>query len=701
MRTGLGCIVCVLALAGVGRADTLELADGTVLRDCYVRDEGTQYVVWKSLADVGRPPTPYPFSAVKSVKIERGPDWDRRPALPDLSVTFIEITPKLAGLHGRVQYDELGRPWIGGDSKLLVDVGDRKYTDPEGAVKNLKLTWQPGEELTFTAHVKNLGFAPAQPFRYAWFIQPEGATAAPTPLETGECKQALGEMEEATFTLKWKWAPGRNLVTFRITSEQPEIAVINNAATDALWAWPFTFVVSRGRVAAWHENRSAYGTFSFEDFYRWHVDLMNQLFAASVFPAAPQGITARVRLDRIVYADRVQDNEPVIDGRRQTLVAADGIRYDQGGWIWNDSEEELKTGKWTQVDHQWRNQTEWSLPHELGHQLGLVDHYAIDYAGHEWHTWPDNDEKVTHFQRFPDQMMHSHGQQVYGEADAGYLNFTADKPRGHFGDYYFALPRKVTLRITDINGRGVVGATVQCFQRGMEVKGSQPAGEQDGVRWFDVVEDGNFDRPVSQAPVIVGQTGPDGRMVLPNRPVAEVKTLNGFHRQPNPFGNLNVVGGRGLMLVQVTHGSRAGYYWIEAHDLMVAWFRGQREAVEIVLAGPWGSEDSPPAPRAVQATRVDEHHAKITWTPPVTKERQYLERIIGYRVYARVSNDGLNDRPWFVVATLGPEAREFVADLRARPEDVYWFQPQTRRFGVTALGPCSVESELSEVILKE
>ncbi len=695
-------VLTALLLTALAAADTLTLNDGTVLKDCYVRDEGVRLTVWKSLKDVAGQPEIFLRSVVKDYKVERGPDWDKHPELPDLSVTFVEITPKLAGLHGRVQYDDLGRPWIAGESKLLVDMGDRKFTDPEGAAKNLKLAYQPGEELTLVAHVKNLGFADAKPFQFAWFITPEDSRAKPAALETGKYDKPLKEMEEATFTLKWKWQPGRQVLRFKITTEQPEITVINNEAVDALWAWPYTYVVSKGRVNAWHTYRSAYGTFSFEDFYRWHIDIMNLLFENSVFPATPKGCLARVRLDRIIYADRVEDNDPVIDGKRQSLFSADGIRYDQGGWSWNDSKEELDTGKFIQIDADWRNHTEWSLPHELGHQLGLVDWYNVDYEGVGHHTWPDSNAKVSHFQRYPMQMMHSHGPQVYGEADAAYFNYTLDKPRGHFGDYYFALPEHIELAVVDINGQPLPGAQVDVFQRGTEVdpKGQPTEDPATGAKFFPVIEDGNFDKPVSKDPVISGQTNADGRLVLPNRPVAEVKTLNGFHRRPNPFGNLNVVGNRCLLLIRVVKDNRTNYYWLEGGDGMIAWFRGHKERYTVTLRTPLGSSDSPPPPAEIEATKVDDQHVKVTWTPPKTvRERNYLHEVIGYRVYRRFANDGLNDRPWLPVATLGPKTLEFVVDLRELPADTYWYQPQTLRFGVTSLATGAIESELKELIV--
>ena len=677
-------LVFQLILAGLAFADTLELKDGTIIKDCYVRDEGVDLVVWKKLADVGTPNyVVYPRSKVKQFHIQRDEAWDKHPNLPDLSVTFIEINPKLAGLHGRVDYDKWGRPILKGGS--ILDLGEETAMRPEDAVKNLKLKYSPGEEITLTAHVKNLGFATAKPFGYSWLIDGK-------ELKSGVYGKPLKEMEEVTFPLKWKWQDGFHKVTFSIKTDQPQIATINDSATDPLWAFAFTFTVAKGRVEAWHQNRTAYGTFSFEDYYRWHLDIMNKLFEASKFPSSPEGIKARVRLDRIVYAD---DVEKAI----ANLVAPDGIRYDQGGWNWIDDQDRNK--KWESPSKEWRNATEWSLPHELGHQLGLTDWYVLDYGGDENHVWPDTGEKVAHFQNHPVQMMHWHGPHLYGEVDAGYLNMTWDKPRGHFGDFYFAIPENNYLRIVDINGLGVAGAKVEIFQRGCVVdKGAEP-GEDHGVKYYPVVEDGNFDLPLSKDPVIVGETNEDGIIRLPNRPVKEVRTLNGFHRKPNPFGNINVVGQRGDMLVKVAKYGRPVYFWLEIYDFNVAWFRGQKDNFTIVLKTPYGSTSSPLPPRSVKAEQEGENRVRISWSAPeIVREQQYLDRPIGYRVYRRLGSDCLNDRPWFPVATLGPEAREFVVDMTQYPEDIYWFS-KTNRFAVSTIGELSVESELVETVLQQ
>jgi hypothetical protein len=662
--------------------DTLVLKSGEVIENCYVRDEGIRLIVWRSLAEVGKPGWEIPRRLVSSYKMERDAQWDEHPPLPDLSVTFIEMNPKLAGLHGLVQYDPWGRPKPAG--RPFADLGERSYENPEEMIKGLKLAYEPGEPITLTAHVKNVGFARALPFEYRWYI--DG-----TEVGRGRYDKSLAEMEEVTFSHRWFWEPGRHTARFEIKTSQKEIATLNNTLNDPLWGFSLVFIVHRGRVSAWHENRTAYGTFSFEDFYRWHIDIMNLLFEHSIYPSAPQGIQARVRLDRIVYTDNVEQSA-------RERISPDGVAYDQGSWIWLDDQD--RTQKWTPPTKEWRNQTEWSLPHELGHQLGLTDLYGLDYGGSDDHIDPLTGEKITHFMTRPFTMMHWHGPHLWSEVDAGYLNATLHKPRGYYGDFYFAIPRECFLQILDINGKPLPGARVEIFQRGVVVQTPKVPHTQEGVTFFNVVEDGRFDHPVSKDPVIVGTTKEDGTLRLPNRPAQYVRTNNGFERHPNPFGNINVVGQRGLMLVRVTSFHQSAYFWLEIFEFNVAWFRGMRERFTMVLKTPFPSPDSPPPPAHVRVERVDEHHLRILWDEPLSlRDQHYHDRVAGYRLYRRIGNDGLNDRPWFPVATVGPHVREAVVDLREFPDDVYWFS-KTNRFGVATLGENGMQSGLTEVVFK-
>ena len=111
----------------------------------------------------------------------------------------------------------------------------------------------------------------------------------------------------------------------------------------------------------------------------------------------------------------------------------------------------------------------------------MVDLYQIDYAGDEAHVASDTGEPITHMMNRPYTMMHWHGPNLWSEIHAGYLNETWDKPRGYFGDYYFAIPEQVVLRALDMNGRPLAGATVEVFQRGVRMDPDGDVTESGGV----------------------------------------------------------------------------------------------------------------------------------------------------------------------------------------------------------------------------
>jgi hypothetical protein len=186
------CTAAVLILSAVVVADTLELKDGKIYKDCYARDEGIHFLVWEKMEDVGTPKMlVIPRSAVKEWKHERKETWDAKPSLPDLSVTFIEMNPKLQGLHGKVDYDKYGRPILRTPSRGNMP-DDEAAMKPEELAKGYKFNYKPGEEITLTAHVKNVGFVTAKPFSYVWLIDGR-------EVSRGKYTKQLKEMEETTF----------------------------------------------------------------------------------------------------------------------------------------------------------------------------------------------------------------------------------------------------------------------------------------------------------------------------------------------------------------------------------------------------------------------------------------------------------------------------------------------------------------------
>ncbi|GIX06345.1 MAG: hypothetical protein KatS3mg115_0748 [Candidatus Poribacteria bacterium] len=236
---------------------------------------------------------------------------------------------------------------------------------------------------------------------------------------------------------------------------------------------------------------------------------------------------------------------------------------------------------------------------------------------------------------------------------------------------------------------------MRIYQRGVQIDTERPPMEIDGATVYPVVEDGNFSHPVSPQPVVVGKTDAAGRFLLPNRPVQEVRTLNGYHRRPNPFGNMDVVGDRALLLVEVRKEERWAYFWLELTDFVVAWHRGQRDRFVQTLRTTFPSLDSPPPPASVHAEPLPEAgRVRVAWDPPErTRETHPYDRIVGYRIFRRISNLGENERPWFPVATVGPQERTIVLDLRQRPEDLYYYD-QDERIGVATIGELGTLSGL-------
>jgi hypothetical protein len=301
-----GAAVLAASLCSQAVADTVTLKDGTVLKNCFVRDEDMRYIVWEKVSDIGAPNFRIiprsTVSTIEGVKFERGGEFDVHPKMQDLTISHIEINPKLESLHGHVDYDTWGRPVPKGPG--LPDLGERAYLHPDEVINGIEFKHKPGEQITMTAFVRNVGFVTAKPFEYVWLIDGK-------EIGKGKCRQSLKELQEKTFTQKWKWKDGMHTVTFKIVTKEPEIATINNELTDPLWGWGFTFVINPGRIAWWHQRRNSSGAFSFEDYYRDQIALMNLILAESKYPSCPDGIKARVRIDRIIWTKDVTEAAPM------------------------------------------------------------------------------------------------------------------------------------------------------------------------------------------------------------------------------------------------------------------------------------------------------------------------------------------------------------------------------------------------------
>jgi len=644
--------------------DEITFTDGTKIEGCLVRDEGRVMRVWLSREDFPERSRIFPRDEVERFRIRRGSEWDEHEKIQDLSVTHIELSPPLAGLHGCYHYDETGAPALCARlncavegridaDKALEAIPALKHANrisPEKVVEGIKLSYEKGERLKLTAHVKNTGFAVSKPFEYRWELNG-------VEIKKGMCGKRLGEMEVIKLTQKIEWPGGDPKVRFRINPGTKEIAAFNDERNETLTGFAFDYTVTHRRVNYTHEHRNTLGSFSWEDYYQWHLDIMNRLFAESVYPSAPEGITARVRLNRIFYLDEVED-EAIDDA----VMCVDGLIRNQGAWHFRDNPAD-KEGNWWRPDGNFNGcVTEWSLPHELGHQLGLIDYYNFDYHGTEGFPVVGREAplRFSHFFRHPRTMMHWHGPHIFHELDAEYLNRTKHMPRGAFGDFTFQTPGKCSIQVLDVNSRPLADAEVKIFQRGAEVILKSRHDGPGTVSWWDVKEENRFEpRFYPRHPVITGKTDSLGMMELPNRPVRAVRTLNGYERVPNPFGNINVVGQRGLMLALVMKNGRTNPFFIELTDFNLACTRGHKDSFVMTLKGDYPSEDSPPSPAAVRLDHTDKGKWRMHWNKPHTGKDTTNSVVHRFRIYRRTANEGLNFDPWDPVATVDAGCSSF------------------------------------------
>jgi hypothetical protein len=145
----------------------------------------------------------------------------------------------------------------------------------------------------------------------------------------------------------------------------------------------------------------------------------------------------------------------------------------------------------------------------------------------------------------------------YDSHTAGFLNLNLHFRRGFYGDFLFDTPRRTFLRLLDVNGAPLADADVNFYQK-------DPATET-----------------IPSFPTFNGRTDAGGLVALPNRPLHGTTTATGHTLRPNPFGQINVVGPNGTMLIEIAKLGQLDYRWLELIQLNEAFWKGDRQRATI------------------------------------------------------------------------------------------------------------------------
>ena len=532
-----------------------------------------------------------------------------KPDLPDLNVCTISRLPRYPGYVLKYQ------PVEGSQGEWMPFVADPEtgeaITD-EAKIKAIKRWPDEGEEVTFRALVANHGTQPTGPFKYTWYIdglpveQGTHDSLDGPALFTDEWEETdiaglpfkLAKRVEGTtcfLEMKWAWRNGRHYVRLDLDGDDAitEICEVNNDLMDATNACSFVMVTDAYTYNTLAEVENHWKSYNFDDILKYHRAQMHRKFKASVSEFAPFGILEEIRID-VLYVQA--------EGEERDRIATVKLK---GGW---DSHWDF-TGyaKRDDPEHKYWFATsqDWGLPHELGHQLGLIDYYCLDTEGGDGGnlvTDANGDPiLLSHFTGMIG-MMRGHGDVRYSEVSAAALNSQIGRRRGYFGDYLWALPAQNTLRLLDFDGKPVPGAKLRIFQH----KG----------------------RFVDPTVIYEGATDENGEYALKNRDCFRFKTDRGYEIKPNPWGQINVVGTNGVFFIEVTARNCTDYAWIEITRMNVEYLRGntERATYDIPTIIPGANATSAPDVKTVQDA---DGQMKLVWQPIGTGET--------YAVYQRVN----------------------------------------------------------------
>ena len=543
-----------------------------------------------------------------------------KPAGIDLDVTYISRAP---GYH---RYEV----WYTVDMKPYLRPGsedDRRWP-------------AAGEVVTFTADFANKGTLPSGSFAFKWLIDGgevrAGAHLSLAPGETG------------TATLEWIWPhildgdrlAGSHTVRFVLDPADtiPETYEGNNALEDRTDALNLVLAVTPGLYAALETPVDPKWPFSAEDWLQKQIAAMNEAFARSVYPSAPDGITERIRLGKIV----VTSTEPPADWE------ADGGFYMSGDDRFGNPYYHPATD------------VSGALLHELAHQLGVIDLYNI---GAEMLS-----NQLVDRNGLPVQietglsyrgLMLDPGidPPIFEEHSALGLNANKGFRRGYYGEYMFDLPETVRLRVLDAAGAPAAGVEVKLYQAGP------------GRDLYPTITDG--------VPEITGVTDGQGLLTLPNRPAGGPVTTRTRHTlADNPFGVVDIIGERDEFIVELSQGAHQEYAWLEITRLNLAAWRGEAAETTIEIRSHAPGAGAPPPPADLFG-KLEFGQVAMSWpTSPAPG-------VVGYNLYrTRFRPDFTYDR-----VMTGVSATEHT--------DPYDYGQRAVTYAVTALDAQGRESGFS------
>ncbi len=459
---------------------------------------------------------------------------------PDIDVVYISRTPRYNRYN--VTYTRNIDPLDGGNSRPSL-------SEEEQAKKR----WPAkGEQVTFTAVMKNPGDQPTGAFSYKWYFDGKEVESGTLP--------SIEPRGTTSTSYKWTWDSEWNDHYIKFVADPDnEIAEeieTNNVVEDRTNALCYRF----------HCHQSLYDWMltearkinpdiaTFEDWCQYQMRLMNQCFAEAIYPTSPEGILERVRVDEVV-----------VEPDHEVTHQASDWQWD-GQWHYNIDAIKIFTENPDFI----KGIYTWGL-HEHSHQLGMIDLYQLDKG-----LDPVTNEikpKIGHVNTRGFCVMATSGATHYSDHTANAFNSNLHKRRGYYGEFLYDLPTTCKVRLIDAYRNPIPNATIKFYQ----------------------AQAGKFKEEFLP---FVGTTDENGMFTMPNRScLGSVVTATGHILHDNPWGMIHVVGFNGVFLCEITANGQTDYQHLEILPFNLAYAQGHKDSwtynlqSSIIQDGPVTTED--------------------------------------------------------------------------------------------------------------
>jgi hypothetical protein len=442
-----------------------------------------------------------------------------------------------------------------------------------------------GQQVVWQAHITYFGneFPTVQ---YRWLL--DGA-------EVAKGSVTIPTEGDAVVSYAWPWTFDRHRLRLELDPgnlirEEEEGNNSLEIFTDAL---SMGFYVETGLynyMRATQPRLIGAHSVSFENWAQRQISRYNDLLEKAIYPETPNGVVDRYRLDKITLVPNnslpLNDAQAGFDPPQAVPNSLDRTVDIQWGFPVRQ-QSAYEDGGFNLVDF---NQNYYSgfVQHETGHARYLIDVYTWDvYDGITWQRVDivEGGQRVAGSRFMPGSQVNVNGANGLLLHHRDFDGLMADnwtfldrysaimmnriahqRPRfGNFnepsnvGEFLDEMPADNIVTIRDAQGNPIPDASVAIY-RGGPFPGGQPATGQ-WVQYFDNLVDGTFTSDAA------------GEVHLGRNPF----TASG------PVQIDQRVYLRGVIIVRVESGDRAGYAFLESSEFNLAYQQGKRDAARYDL----------------------------------------------------------------------------------------------------------------------